>query len=125
MKRTAKPTMSVGAIRTGRNGIYIQIDLAASNPVLDPISPTIDQHLQLEATLSSRRLNLSVALSGDAFPNAEAFVEDHTGKRRMLGTFASSGGRQLGPMTLLWGDPRRPMTGICTSFGVDDTGRFV
>jgi hypothetical protein len=122
-KGTAQPTARVGVIRTGKNGLYIQLDLAAANPLVKP-APTIDLHLQVEATISSSRLNLSACLSGDAFPNAEAFIEDHAGQRKMLGTFTTTGGRQLGPMTLLWGDPRRFMTGICTTFHIDHTGRF-
>lgn len=121
---TAKPTERVGAIRTGRAGIYVQLDLAAANPLVKP-APTIDLHLQVEASIAARALNLSASLSGDAFPNAEVFVEDYTGRRRMLGTFSTSGGRQLGPMTLLWGDTRRFMTGVCTVFEIDGTGRFL
>ncbi|MDD9943224.1 MAG: hypothetical protein OXU20_19445 [Myxococcales bacterium] len=79
------------------------------------MSPDIDVHLRFKTELFGNSLRINADLSGDAFPNAEVFVEQtRTRRRTLIVTFETSHGPNTGPGVALWGDNRRPMGAICT-----------
>lgn len=104
-------------------GVAIRLDVAGANPLV-PLAPDIDLHADAKFTLTAGRLNVSLSLRGDAFPNAELFVADSAGNRRMILTYETSGGRLSGPALLLPMDRKRPMNAICISFPIDSQGAF-
>jgi len=90
------------------------------------MSPTwdIDVHTNLSIDASDGVLSISGQIRGDQFPSAEAFVSDDCGTSIMLGTFATSGGRQLGPIKDLAGDRDLPMMDVNIKLSVGEDGAF-
>ncbi len=93
-------------------------------------SPNIDIHTNLDIEVSqledgNQILNISGNITGDAFPNAEAFVEDANGNSIFLGIFATNASLQTGMGTELPFDNNRPMMGnINLSIMTDSEGIF-
>jgi hypothetical protein len=119
---TARPRQRISAVKLAR-GLLLQLDIAGANPLAPP-APDIDVRLRLEAAVSDSRLDVVAGLTGDAFPNAEVFLEDGARSRRMVITFATSGGRQTGPLIKLPGNRQENMSGICRCFGLTPDGFF-
>jgi RHS repeat-associated protein len=85
----------------------LHLDVAGANPLVP--SATIDLHLDLSIDDVGGETCFAGTLDGDAFPNAEIFVQNGFGRSTMLHTFATAGSRNLGPYVYLPGDNYRPM----------------
>ena len=103
--RTATATPSIGAVATGNGKLHMEF--AAANPLVP--SPDIDTKLDLSADVKSGQVCYSGHLYGDAFPNAEVFVVNSHDQATMLLTFATTGGRNTGPIHFLPGNNNRDM----------------
>lgn len=71
-------------------------------------APDIDQFTKLTANIEGNIkkdhiLSISGTISGDDFPNQESLIYDAKGNTLWLGNFETSGDRQYGPATNLWG----------------------
>lgn len=120
----AEPASSLTKASRLPNGFVIMMDISGSNPLV-PGAPDIDLHVYLRVTLSPGRLNSSLSLRGDQFPNAEMFYTDGFGRSRMLLTFETAGGRHTGPAVYLPGDGWKPMNSLCITHAIDAQGRFL
>jgi hypothetical protein len=83
------------------------MEMAEANPLV-PLAPDIDVKLDMGVRTNNGTACYAGFLSGDAFPNVEVFVVNSKDQSTMLDTFATSGGRNSGPMKLL-GNNDRPM----------------
>ena len=100
---TGQPTISVNAAGDGK----LHMEFAGANPLVP--SPDIDTKLDISAQVKSGQACYSGHLYGDAFPNAEAFVVNSHDQAAMLLTFATTGGRNTGPLHFLPGNNNRDM----------------
>jgi len=71
-------------------------------------TPDIDQFTKLNANIegnikSDHILHISGTISGDNFPNQESMIYDTKGNTLWLGNFETTGDRESGPVTRLWG----------------------
>ena len=110
---TGKPTISYVANGDGK----LHMEFAGANP-LYPAAPDIDTKLDISAEVKSGQAYYSGHLFGDAFPNAEVFVVNSHDQATMLHTFATTGGRNTGPIHFLPGNNNRDMgsfSGKCTT----------
>ncbi|MCX2679363.1 RHS repeat-associated core domain-containing protein [Galbibacter sp. EGI 63066] len=111
--------------------------LVAPSPVGPPhsidssfMTPDIDIHSGLNVEVSQldggdQLLNISGNITGDAFPNAEAYVEDVNGNTIFLGAFATATSVQTGMFTHLPGNGDSPMMmNINLSILTDGDGIF-
>ena len=69
-------------------------------------------------------LSISGQISGDEFPNAEAYVSDANGNSVFLGVFVTQSGPQEGPTMTLFGDKNNPMMNINMGIETDKNGIF-
>ena len=104
------------AVISGMDGTFLE----------DFQSPDIDLHQDLKFNLSKDKTKMQVSgkLYGDAFPNAESFIEDAKGTRIFLQTFTTKWGPQEGPSVALWGDSERPMGDFIIDIHLDQDGNF-
>jgi hypothetical protein len=89
----------------------------------------IDVHTNLDVQVSDldggdQLLSISGQVSGDTFPNAEAFVADAEGNSISLGIFATQSGPNRGPFFTLAGDSNDPMININIGIVTDKNGIF-
>jgi RHS repeat-associated protein len=104
--RTGTPSVSVN--RTGAANSRT-IEVSGANPLFGDEAPPIDATLTLYWRLKdSGGACFDGVVVGDAFPNAEVFVE-RQGKKTSLHTFETSGDRNLGPLNYLPGKNSRSM----------------
>ncbi|MBD0405337.1 RHS repeat-associated core domain-containing protein [Flammeovirga sp. EKP202] len=99
-------------------------DLYDGGPTWD-----IDIHTSLYIATSeldngNQLLTIKGQISGDRFPNAEAYVTDATGNQVWLGAFANQEGPNMGPFITLGGDFKKPMMNINVSILTDKNGIF-
>jgi RHS repeat-associated protein len=124
---------SSGKIQThlyGNNDAIFPAGTGGSPVPLDG-GPTwdIDVHTSLKIATSelddgNQLLSITGQISGDRFPNAEAYVTDADGNQVWLGAFANQSGPDAGPFVTLAGDFNRPMMGINASIVTDKNGIF-
>ncbi|WP_188463096.1 RHS repeat-associated core domain-containing protein [Marivirga lumbricoides] len=112
---------SSGGINThlyGSNAALLVAPIAPGMPLhsidSSSITPDIDIHSGLNVEVSqldggNQLLNISGNITGDAFPNAEAYVEDANGNTIFLGAFATATSVQTGMFTHLPGNGDSPM----------------
>ena len=110
---------------SGGNGSYdISTGYEGANSLTpDLFSPMIDVHSNFSVTenLEKGILSINASITGDNFPNAEAFVVDQSGKNSVfIGVSSLSGG----VLTSLWGDNYRDMINANFNIGIDDKGNF-
>ncbi|MEC9283755.1 MAG: hypothetical protein VX642_13670 [Bdellovibrionota bacterium] len=125
---TAKPTASIDP----NCSVDICISHSGGNPVTSDLgggiggyfTPDIDLHAKMNFVESGRYLSVSVEALGDAFPNAEVFLEDFRGNRVMLLKFQTEAGPNEGPIQYLPGDNKRPMGKVNCKIGLDSDGSF-
>lgn len=125
---TAKPVATINSDCE----VDICISHEGGNPVTDDLAgglgsyftPDIDLHSMINFEDSFNYLEVSVVAVGDAFPNAEIFLEDAKGVRLMLLEFKTTGGPNDGPITYLPGDSKRPMGSVICKVGLDSSGNF-
>ncbi len=89
----------------------------------------IDVHTNLDIDVSdidggNQLLSISGQISGDEFPNAEAYVSDANGNSVFLGVFVTQSGPQEGPTMTLFGDKNNPMMNINMGIETDKNGIF-
>ncbi|NAS12671.1 RHS repeat protein [Poritiphilus flavus] len=89
----------------------------------------IDVHTNLNVEVSDldggdQLLSICGQVSGDTFPNAEAFVSDAEGNSVWLGTFATQSGPNTGPFFTLAGDSNDPMININIGIVTNKDGIF-
>ena len=101
------------------------------NPAPVDGGPTwaIDVHTNLDISVSeledgNQLLTISGQVSGDTFPNAEAFVSDADGNSVWLGTFATHRGPDWGPFVTLGGDFNDPMIDVNIGIVTNTDGIF-
>jgi len=126
---------SFGNIRThlfGKNEALLPGG-AAPLPPIPPDggpSPDIDIHTDLNIDVSqlengNQVLRITGDIIGDAFPDADALIEDANGNSVILRPFGTKASVQTGMLTELPGDNKRPMImGIDISIITDSDGIF-
>lgn len=83
---------------------------SGANP-LAPGAPAIDTAIDFSAQWSGDHVSFEGTLRGDNFPNAEVFVLDRAGYGGLLFDGLTTGGRNTGPMTRLWGKHAQQVLG--------------
>lgn len=110
---------------SGGNGSYdISTGYEGANPLTPGLlTPMIDVHSNFSVTenLDKGILSISASITGDNFPNAEAFVVDQSGKNSVFIGVSSLSGSVL---ISLWGDNYRDMINADFNIGIDDKGNF-
>jgi hypothetical protein len=99
----SKVTSSVSVKTRSTDCVRFTAQTAGANPMI-PGAPDIDTYVDVEILFRPKALVISAAVRGDDFPNCEVFVTDSKGRACLLLDFATSGGRNTGPMTRLAGD---------------------
>lgn len=87
---------------------------AGANPMI-PFAPDIDTFVDIDAVFREKSLDITGAVRGDNFPNAEVFILDARGKAVLLFDFTTDGGRNTGPLTRLMGDHAAQCLGTFTT----------
>lgn len=125
VSRTGTPIARVDHVKLGKGWLHFRLRAGGNVPTLKWVSPEINMHMAATFTVGSGQLNLTGELTGDQFPNFEVMLQDEKGTRRMVMTYNTSHNRWTGPEVNLWTDKKQPMNGICKSFAIDSSGRFV
>lgn len=123
-RETEIPKVRVDGVQLGSNWMHFRLTTSGANPVIKK-SPDIDLRAAMTVSVGKGHLNINAELTGDTFPNSEVIVQDEKGKRRMIQSYETTGGRRTGPIVRLPGENYRPMSAICTAFPVDAAGHFV
>ena len=76
IRATGEPSVRIDSVRLGKGWIHFRLNAAGANPLFGVLSPDIDFHAALTATVDKGRLNLTGELTGDQFPNFEVMVQD-------------------------------------------------
>ncbi len=89
----------------------------------------IDVHTNLDINVSdldggNQLLSITGQISGDKFPDAEAYVSDANGNSVFLGIFATQAGEIIGPTWTLRDDKNEPMMNINMGILTDKNGIF-
>lgn len=121
----AEPKVTLISAVSVPNGLAFRLDMAGSNPIFKGRAPDIDLHANITFTLETGFLRVLAHLTGDAFPNAEMFVTDGSGKAKMLMTYETTSGPLTGPGFALPFDKKRQMNSICVGFAVNAKGLFI
>jgi RHS repeat-associated protein len=103
-----------------KSSLYMSV--AASNPLVW-FAPAIDWGLSLTFENKINSISISGVLKGDGFPAAEAFIEDASGQRAFLTTFAPPD--KSGVKDRLFGDFGRFEANINLNFSLDSNGNFL
>ncbi|MEM9681323.1 MAG: RHS repeat-associated core domain-containing protein, partial [Bacteroidota bacterium] len=110
---------------TGKNGSYnISTGYEGANPLTPGLlTPDIDVHSNFSITedLDNGVLSIGANITGDNFPNAEAFLVDQSGKNSVFIGVSSLSGSVL---TSLWGDNYREMINAYFNINIDNNGNF-
>jgi RHS repeat-associated protein len=121
----ANPTYNGNADGKGN----YSFDAAAPNPITSSIpligkavTPDIDIKGNMNITEKNGTLNVSGQISGDGFPDAEAFIKDNSGQSLMLGTY--NHGKMASPMWSLAGDGDKKMINVNIKVQLDKEGNF-
>jgi len=123
----------------GSGNGQIRSHLYGNNDAIFPIGtpmggdggPTwdIDAHTSLKIATSelddgNQLLSITGQISGDRFPNAEAYVTDAEGNQVWLGAFANQSGPDIGPFFTLAGDKNKSMINVNVGIVTDKNGIF-
>ena len=109
---------------SGGNGSFdISTGFAGANPLIPLISPDIDVHSNFSITenLEKGILSISANITGDNFPNAEAFVIDQSGKNSVFIGISSLS--EKGLISLL-GNGYKEMINANFNINLDNDGNF-
>ncbi|MEE4083518.1 hypothetical protein [Pseudomonas viridiflava] len=84
--------------------------------------PSLDVSYKIIMTLDrvAKHLDVVTYISGDGFPNCEAFISDPSGKTIFLGVHVRKGAA----LVSLFGDKKYPMIASAIRIEVDDDGNF-
>jgi RHS repeat-associated protein len=108
-----------------QHGVYYLAEhMFGSMPLA--MSPDIDVHTNVALVMNEKTRDLEIRgwMTGDAFPNAEVFLQDPAGHRVFVHSFATHGDK-LTPYTMLWGDPQLAMgKPFEMRIALDESGNF-
>jgi hypothetical protein len=114
----------------GNNDAIFPVGIGGSMVPIDG-GPTwdIDIHTSLKIATSNldggnQLLSIRGQISGDRFPNAEAYVTDSKGNSVWLGAFMNQSGPDVGPFFTLAGDKNKPMINVNVGIVTDKNGIF-
>ena len=84
--------------------------------------PSLDVSYKFVITIDrvSKHMDIVSYVSGDGFPNCEAFIVDSAGTAVFLGIHVRKGAALFS----LWGDKKYPMIASAIRLGLDDNGNF-
>ena len=120
---TSTPRLSV----TQDCGYDLCVSHAGAKPVtkkwVGDITPDIDLHCYLNFVESGNYIEVSVKALGDAFPDAEVFLEDSRGNTVFLLKFKTEGGTLTGIGNLI-GDTKSFMGAADCKIGLDGNDNF-
>ncbi|MEM9446877.1 MAG: RHS repeat-associated core domain-containing protein, partial [Verrucomicrobiota bacterium] len=109
---------------TGENGSYnISTGYKGANPLTPGfLTPDINVHSNFSITedLDNGVLSIGANITGDNFPNAEAFLVDQSGNSAFIGVSSLSGS----VLQSLWGDNYREMINANFNINIDNNGNF-
>jgi RHS repeat-associated protein len=117
-----EPIMDVIAVKSENNEITCNFYHYAKDPVTPSwVTPDLDLKANLTITenLEKGLLGISGIFSGDAFPSTEAFIEDQSGKRLLLGAH-----KEEGSINMLFGENSRTTITINFHVKLDKNGNF-
>lgn len=114
----SKVTSSVSASTKSLGCLRFTAQSSGSNPMIP--APAIDTFLDVSVAFSARGMQIEGTVRGDDFPNAEVFIVDRVGNSAMLFDFKTTGGKETGPITRLWGSHDKQCLGtFCEKFMLD------
>ena len=124
-----KASRKVNTHLYGNNDAFLPPMLGSPIPFNGGFTWDIDLHSDLSISVADGKdgnqiLSITGSISGDAFPNSEAFVNDATGNSLFLGVFSSKKGKFEGPTFQLAGNRKLPMIDINISIMVNSDGIF-
>lgn len=84
--------------------------------------PSLDVSYKIVMTIDrvSKHMDIVTYVTGDGFPNCEAFIVDAVGTAVFLGAHVRKGAAFLS----LWGDKKYPMISSAIRLSLDDNGNF-
>ena len=124
-KHYSKVNASVSVTTRSIEAVNFTAQTAGSNPMV-PLAPAIDTFVDVRAVFGAGRLQIEGTVRGDDFPNAEVFVVDRFGGTSLLFEFATTGGKDTGPATRLWGTHAKQEIGtFYEKLMLDDRGCFI
>ncbi|MBU6956149.1 hypothetical protein KRR23_00100 [Pseudomonas sp. CVAP len=84
--------------------------------------PSLDVSYNITMTIDrvAKHIDIVTYITGDGFPNCEAFISDPSGKAVFLGVHVRKGA----PITSLPGDKKYPMIASAIRLEIDDEGNF-
>lgn len=84
--------------------------------------PSLDVSYNITMTIDrvAKHIDIVTYITGDGFPNCEAFISDASGKSVFLGVHVRKGA----PITSLPGDKKYPMIASAIRLDIDDDGNF-
>jgi hypothetical protein len=101
-KHFSKVNASVSVKTRSIDLLRFTAQTSGSNPMV-PLAPKIDTFVDVQVVFGKGRLQIQGAVRGDDFPNAEVFIVDRFGGTSLLFAFETTGGKETGPITRLWG----------------------
>ena len=113
------------AATEGKPGrIWMTARLSGSMPLL-PVSPNIDNELDMTAILPPGAKELEVAgyALGESFPNTEIFIRDWRGRTKSLVRYATPYG-PYAPLIRIWGEPLERFGFFRRRYDVSPDGAF-
>jgi len=121
----SKVNASVSVKSKSVDTLRFSAQTSGANPMV-PLAPAIDTFIDARITFAERRLQIQGTVRGDDFPNAEIFIIDRFGGAALLFEFETTGGKETGPMTRLWGAHKKQVIGSYSEkFSLDDAGCLV
>lgn len=107
-------TSSVNVATRSIDCLRFTAHTAGANPMSPApalVTPEIDTFVDVHVIFRTGAIEISGAVRGDNFPNGEVFATDATGKAIMLFEFETTGGRNTGPFTRLFGSHSNQLLG--------------
>ncbi|MDR3101218.1 MAG: DUF3238 domain-containing protein, partial [Paraburkholderia sp.] len=120
--RTSNVVLTLTRPVVGGAGVQFTAHTSGANPLV-PHAPAIDTYVDFAARFQSGTVEFAGRVRGNNFPNAEVFVVDSKGNSVLLCDFRTSGRRNLGPTTRLFGQGEASTLGMFKrSAGVNSRG---
>ncbi|MDJ0643268.1 MAG: hypothetical protein QNJ15_10645 [Erythrobacter sp.] len=115
-RRTGTTSCSITKLVATRGSLKFTVQTAGALPLI-PGAPDIDTFIDFSVTQVGRRIVFGGLVRGDNFPNAEVFIHPAgvtTPTPIAVWHFATTGGRNTGPMTRLAGSHSLQVLGTFT-----------
>ena len=105
----SKVNSKISSIIQGNNSLSFTVHTEGANPLVPVFAPDIDTYLDLTFKINKKTIDIRGQVRGDTFPNAEILIVDggheckYDNASLLLFDYRTSGGKNSGPFTRLWG----------------------